>query len=724
VWGKNLTELAQSGWARTAMLTADMDTEGRLNAVADSLEQSKQWAKSVRSLRDSAGRYVVSGEITQRQAALDHAGKIIDMVDQLTHTPNGDPLPGLTDYLMENRKAPTSAALAMIPDDQLPAGVRGTSVMAIPTNKLRAIMDSGFDHLVGRPMNLIARQPMFIDAYAKARIALADTPFYQDLIERFGEDNPAVTEAMSQVAQERAVLQVKNFIHNPEIRSQFAVITRNLMPFWFAQEQFYARWAKTFAYAPEMVRELQLTMNGFRHSGMIHKDDQGNEYFLYPAVGVAQQVISHAYEAITGQKATLPIPANFRGQIKFISPGTERLGLPSFGPLVSVPLNGLATHFPELTQPVSNVLGQRGAGRPMIDQILPTTIDRAYHALMDQPSTSSQMNSAMMQAIQYLEATGHGLPENATPAEKQVYIDRVKNWTRSLMYTRLVFGFGVPASPENQIQPSAVNQEFTNLLGSGMSLDTAIKTFIQMNPDATPYTVFQSESTAHAPLPSTQAALDFMTANSDFLKDYPDAGAWFLPQKDTTGTYNQQAYQAQLALQLRVRKTPDQFWQDIKYAEDANTYFAAEDRKNAALAQAHGSQATAIRQAWTSQSQAYLTAHPVFASLLADNTGQAALQRQRAISQMTTALADPRVPQNAQTDELRTLIGGWNTYQAQIAAYSGLRNSGVTNIRKRIETQFAFEVQNWIHNHPDMSGVYNRLIRPQISSAILALGGA
>src|SRR3954468_12615367 len=107
------------------------------------------------------------------------------------------------------------------------------------------------------------------------------------------------------------------------MRSQMSVVTRNLAPFWFAQEQFYKRWVNIAKHSPEAFREAQLVMMGLRHSGVVHTDDQGNDYFIYPGPSVVQNAISKGVVHLFGKKVSLPLPVGFSGQVRFATPGLE-----------------------------------------------------------------------------------------------------------------------------------------------------------------------------------------------------------------------------------------------------------------------------------------------------------------------------------------------------------------------------------------------------------------
>jgi hypothetical protein len=694
----------------------------RIQNVVDAIDANpKAWDLSVRSTQTTDGRSLLSGEVTDQQTKTDAAMQMIKAADAATMSPHGLPIevqPDVTlaQHLLKNRRAPTVPALSQIDAASLPEHVKGPEMIQVAHNALRELVERGFNN-IGRFMDWLIREPMYLHNYAESREIPGFAQSLYQSADESGRQN--LDELVQDLAHERAFEKTLPFIHDPQVRSQAATVMRNLIPFYFAQEQFFKRWARTFAFSPESFRKAQLAINGMRHMGIIHKDQQtGQEYFLYPAAGATQDVLIRAYEAVTGHKASLPIPANLRGEIQFLSPGTERLGLPSFGPMVAMPLDALSSRFPELEQAKQSILGQRGANPSRWEQIVPSTMSRLVHYAIDKPDTSAQLNSAMNQAIQYLDATGHGLPENASTEQLHQFLSRVENWARVLFLTRMVFGFNVPASPELQIDPSTLHEDYAQLLKE-LPYNKATQTFLGQHPDATAFTVFQSKSQSGAPLPATAAAESFLQSHMSFLKDYPMAGAWFIPQQDSKGQYDQAAYRIQLAEQLRTRKDPTTFYKDVVYAKDATAYFQAEDRKNTALRGAHGAEATAIRQTWSAESQAYLKAHPIFAEML--QSSDAKFQRTQALQQLTLALNDSRLPKSPQTDHIRTLIDGYNTYQAMYSQFHGLRTAAASHARRQLEVEFASEITQYVQENPDVEGIYNRVIRPDITTAISAM---
>jgi hypothetical protein len=771
-WQDSLGEIATSKLARPALEHAADGREAQVQAVYDTIKapaSSSLREKALRATQTRDGR-IVGETATEEEALRDWASAVVDHVNAHLQGPSGEMVyPELAGDLLSTHQAPTMRRLEAVPTDARPTAVKGAEVVPIPASPFKKMVDKGFTEVVGRPMDWMVRQPLFVHNYvlakreveglrsllmdqaerevlAKVEVAAgkAGDRAFEEALKlpqpetmtdaahqvraemarrlavkevRGASDIAAlgdrVDAQLRDVAVERAVNKTVPYIHDPEIRSQMAVIARNVAPFWFAQEQFYKRWAKVLSHSPEAFRQAQLVMMGLRHSGFLKQDENGDDYFLYPAVSVVQDVLTRGMELVTGERAKLPLPVGFSGHVKFATPGLERLGLPSFGPFVAVGMHALRSRFPELEALEEKTLGERGAGRPYWEQVTPTSVARIWHVLADNPETSAQMGSAMMQAMAYLEASGNGLPDQATTAEKEAFIDRTKNWARILLLNRAIYGYSAPAAPELQLDPNDLHKEYRDLLRT-LPIEEATKEFIARHPDATAYTVFQSQAKAGVPLPATEGTFAFMDANRDFLNSYHQAGGLFLPQASKDGAYSQLAYREQLATAMRERKTPQEFLDDVLYASAADEYFTSRDAKEAALQKYKGTpRAARIRQTWAQWKEGFMAAHPTFEMMLAES-GANATKKQQTLDEARLALSDPRVPKNTQTDQMRELLAAYDNHLAFQQRFSG-QNSQIASIRKKAESKsFASWADDYVKTNPDVKAMYDRLMREEV----------
>jgi len=767
-WQDSLGEIASDKLARRVLEHADESRADQIEAVYDLLQSPASASLRKRALRATQTRdgRVVGQGATEEEALRDWASAVVDHVNAHTRSASGDLVyPELATELLSGQ-SPSLSRLADVAVDVRPTAVKGAEVMPVAASAFQKMIDAGFEEIVARPIDWMARQPLFVhnyvqakreveglrgllmdqaerEALAKAEVAAvkAGDKAYAEALKLPRGDmsdlahetraqqlrNVAIKKARSEsgilklgdhvdaqlreVAVERAVNKTTAYVDDNEIRSQLAVITRNFVPFQAAQEQFFRRWARMLVHSPEAFRQAQLVMAGFRHSGILKTDENGDDYFMYPAVSVVQDVLTKSMELVTGEKAKLPLPVGFSGRVKFATPG---LGiLPSVGPLVAVGIHALRARFPELAELEQAVLTERGAGRPYWEQVTPTSVARLWHALADNPESSAQMGSAMMQAMAYLEASGHGLPDEATEAEKDAFIDRVKNWTRVLFLTRTAYGFSVPAAPELQLDPDDLHKEYRNLLRT-LPIEEATKEFIARHPDATAYTVFQSQSQTHVPLPATESTFNFMNDNRDFLMSYKQSGGLFLPQKPTDEKFSQLAYREQLITEMRVRKTPQEFLDDVLFASASDEYFRARDAKEKYLKDHRGSPAAAReRQNWARWKEGFLASHPTFAMMLAES-GANAERKQQQLDEVRLALRDPRAPQNSQTLQMRELMESYDNHLSYQQRFAGV-NSQVASIRKKAEAKsFASWAEDFVRTNPDVKPMYDRLMRVEV----------
>jgi hypothetical protein len=771
MWHHNLHQFASDDWGREALRKVGGDLNAgakfaiRVKRVADKLESDPAWHSE--SIRSKVGR---QGAGSQRQMAMDHARVVVKNADRLTSrwvkddSERGghfeEALPGLVDHMLEHGKPPTLAALEELPRDGLPDAVgQKYELQKVGVGNIRKATNTLFSKFIGPQINWISRQPMFIHNYTDARLQYAGMA---RAWRKAGMGDEAVEKLLHDNSMDLALKNTIQYVHNPQLRSEMSTVTRNLAPFWFAQEQFYKRWGRTFAYAPAAFTKAQLVSHGLRHSGIVHTDpENGQEYFVYPGSALVQQVLVDALSRF-GINGEVPVEAGLTGQVNMLNPAIQRIGAPNFGPVVVVPLNGLKTLDPHMTQAINSVEGSVASQSGFIKAILPSTLQRALTVAFPNMINSAQYASAQMQAIQSLEATGHGM---GTPAIAQVasrdvanpkpgdyvadgpqswvyqpdgkwqlnnaatlekFKERVNNWARIFMFTRLVYGFAAPAAPENQFNPGNMHNELQTLMNE-MPVDQAMTTFLAEHPDATAETVFQTQTPGGAFLPATKAAMSFLEANPTLVKDHPLAASYLIPAASTSGKFDLAAYQEQLAQGWRVRKSPDQFYQEILYQSAAQIYYRVENVKNQMIAQ-KSMPTNLVDDYWTQWQEGFMQANPVFASLLGTGTtgstlagtaGAGGLGRQQIMEDIGAALSDGSAPQNAQTAAVGSLYNSWVAWQSMTNTYGNPNQPAVnTGMRIQYDEQYAQFVAGFEQANPSVQPLVRRAIAPDLSTAL------
>jgi hypothetical protein len=556
---------------------------------------------------------------------------------------------------------------------------------------------------------------------------LIDNPQHWDTLNKWDKMETNVDQEITAAAVDRAVRDTTPFINDHSVRSQFDDTVSNLSPFLWAQESFFRRWGRTLEYNPGALARLELTINGFRHMGLVRKDQFGQDSFVYPGSAALANTI--------GDKFHVPLSIPFTGEVKDMIPGTDRIGVPVAGPLMSIALNLAHAANPE-SAPINQadqVVAGRGAGRSMFDSIVPMGWARnAWHAINDNPDTSPQYVSARMQAAAMLAAGGHKPPDNATPQDLQRWQDQIRNYTRNILLMRAAFSFFTPATPSSGISgtpikglqekdqfgpitPSDLNATMSTMIKE-LGLPEGLKEFAKQYPDATPYTVFGSQSVGGETVPATAAAGAALAANPKFFSSHPAAGAYFLPA--APGNVDKQTWLSEMAAGLRVRKDFPTMTDEITNSAAGAAYYPSRQTYYDALSKldpydSYGR--TQLTKQWQDWQLRFLDLHPVFKVQLQDS--QAHAKRVQAISDMTQALSDANVPKGAQTDDMAGLLSLYRDFQQVKAVYAADRTSYGTNQRHMLDQQGAQKFSDYVAAHPGAQAFYDRAIRPELVTA-------
>ena len=513
-------------------------------------------------------------------------------------------------------------------------------------------------------------------------------------------------ELVRQNAIEAAVGEVTPFIDDHRVRSVFQEYVGNFVPFWFAEEAFLKRWARAIYERPEVLRRMQLMMHGLRASGVVRKDAEGNEYFVYPLVGEGMAVIQPFVKHVFGQDAAMMLPTQLTGDIRYVLPGFgDQMGVPSMGPLVGLTLELGTRAFPELSGLEQQVVGERGVDRSLWHYFFPSHLVNSVEAMTT--GNDAQVHSATIQAMQVLAAAGHLPPEDAGPAAIQEFLDRVHDTARVTLGMRAVLGFALPASGQVHIDTEHLSEEFTSLLDHA-PFEEAVRLFVERHPDADPFTVFGTESVGGSMALTTDAA-EWLEENQRFVDAFPAAAPWLLPQAEQGDTFDRRAYAQQLANGMRRRKTPEEFLNDLYFAAASDEYFEQQDRFEA-LADAAAGDAELRRVVQTEQqrfTEAYLNSHPVFADLLRNPARQQ--RRLDALEQMRQVVAGGEVELPPGMAELIDTFDEWERTNLGLG---GSRAQAVLDRKEHLRAEFMGWAWQHVRRNPALRGFFDRVIRP------------
>ena len=541
----------------------------------------------------------------------------------------------------------------------------------------------------------------------------------------------------------RAIENVIPFLDSHEQRSLLAEYGRNFVPFWYAEENFIKRWARTFALGQfgvpgvnatipsgglDTLRRAQLTYMGIKSAGAIRTDANGEDWVVYPGSSLLTEAVS---KILPGD--TMPIGVLYAASTDSLLPGLTDENHISPSPFVAMPAHFVAHIFPDAKPVKDALLGPIGSQRSVISQFVPSAAQNFWNALFQDEDSSVRYASAMNAAIAYAEAEGNGLPESASAAQVDEYLDRIRNHARIIMVSQAIAGFVVPGSPRpiatgaegldaltglNVIDPEEITSESYRKYIQELGIEDGTAAFLRAFPNADledvinplAFTSSATESVSRAPLPATEQGISWYEDNKSWIDASPEAGAWFIPQ-DGQGEFEYAAYRQQLVNGLRKRRTPQEFIHAIKYRTAAEEYFRRKDQIDLALEQVGDNRdaAKALNSTWESWQKPFLKAHPIFAEELA--IGTARVRRSRTVEQMRYAANDPAAPDSPYLGAIREIVKAYDSFNSAAKALRTRNDADSREMVRRLKGAFSDWGEAWALSNPELERLWTSVYR-------------
>lgn len=593
-----------------------------------------------------------------------------------------------------------------LPDDldKIPASVVGPELVPVAdtNNYTTPLMQKGWVWL-GLSTARISRQPMALYEMTRIRKTARKTGFEDAFYNFYTKDitDPEAKAAAlinakkeyAKLIEERAISEILPYVDNPLIRSQVAFSARNFARFYRAQEDFYRRLTRIVRYNPEAIQKLALTFDGVAHSGFIQEDDRGEKYFVYPHFAPGYRAIQGVMEALgVPQDFKVPFPVQFGASVKMLSPSLNTESwLPTFsGPAAALPISIIENLTSRLFEPgmgdtiTKYTLGEYAVGTGIASRLMPAHVNRFLNA-MDTDERNSQYASAYRKAVTYLEAAGHGIPKRYDEAgqlippstgELEEYRQRVANATRSILATRFVFGFFAPASPSIQLKSDM--QEWIRDAGQANfkqtfnalreqydgDYDAAMKRWIELYPNAVPYTVTESERKTVAFFDYAEESGKFVEENAKMFQEYPEAASFLIPHK---GAFSFDAYKTMADMGLRSNKRVEDYLREVQTASDLQTYYQKRNEYEDSLKLMGSDFARSLaRQQFNDWKARFFAGRPLVQEEL-NQGAEKQIKRLQALDDLERFLADKNysnVRKDTQ-DVLRQMVEAYGTYKSQ-----------------------------------------------------------
>lgn len=532
----------------------------------------------------------------------------------------------------------------------------------MPSDVFHAVITSGFKKIVNPVIDWVSREPLFFLEYKKQYKTLQHAVRRGELTE----------ESARRYAQVRAMRGIIPQIHNTALRSQFAVMASNFMPFYFAQEQALKRAGHLIRRHPEAFRKYQLMVHGLSDPAFIHEDDQGNRYLVMPMVGEFGAMAINAFTQIPALGGSLQggLPMTVSGDMESLKTVLPELQTPGMSPFAAIGIKKLVDIDPMFGELAKAVLGERGYNPDKFSVLIPNTALRsAVHGIMADEGDRVFAN-AMLTALQ--SAAYHGQlpgPEDG-PREWAAFMDRIKNNARTVLMIKAVAAEVSPLSPRVEQSDYGLRDEwYETLRNSKDGYEGAVQDFLAKHGDAAvSYTVAKSESKTGGYAPITKASEEFVLKYRDLLENHQWGASFTIPQETDGEGDAQVIYDELLRSKLRERRTPEEFRDSLYIGQGMRTYDTARTDYEAQLAQVAGTADEAIlRSAWnTWLTQDFALNQPLAYNYLTSQERHT--NAKLAYQDIVTMFADGSAPENEQAQLLYQLSSEYEDYRATLVS--------------------------------------------------------
>jgi len=603
----------------------------------------------------------------------------IDYLHGVVRGADGSVNVGLVQKIAKGEQV-TGRELRQLPQASAPVNVLGRRVQPRMSDALRQVEEKGYRKFVNPVMDHVSRQPIFNDFYARRR--MANQPLIDmGLLSR----DEAVRLSATQATREMIPA-----IHSPAIRSQFAVIHRNLLPFYFAQEQAMRRTGRLILTNPQAFRDFQIIQQGMNNPGFVHTDANGQKYIVYPGLGEMGNAMARGLSAL-GLTQFTGLPTSITGNTASLLTVLPELKMPGTSPFVNLALTDLSKKFHWLDKAV-NVASGGYPSQNFIDTIIPSSTMRDLFNSMNMDDRESTVYNSKLSAI--MAAYYHGdLPTNFTslPAfEQQNILTKIEHNAQTNLIVKGLFAFFLPLAPtvsndyyDKNMQ--TLRSEYLNLLnqtdpttGAKYTAPAALNKFIADNGErALSYTVARTTSgTSGAYAPLADSTVSWINNNQPLLTNpnYSTAAPYLIPQvadsKDALAVENKL-----LINHFRAKVTSKDFisalyvkqgWQDLSadytaYQSDMNNLRASGDKQGMYQAS----------QIWKQITADYGQSNPIW---YADYNNPTRVEMaQKAITQFTAMQDKGILAVSPQGKKISEILDNYKQYHADLLAntYNG-----------------------------------------------------
>jgi hypothetical protein len=641
----------------------------------------------------------------------------VDYLQGVVHGGDGTIHEDLIRRIAEGKANITSKELRKLPSDSMPIKVLGRNQMPTISDALRRAEEIGYRKFVNPVMDFISRQPLFADFYTRRRLA------NQPLVDMGLMDREDVVR-MSAMQATREMIPT---IHSPAIRSQFAVLHRNLLPFYFAQEQALRRAGRLILTNPQAFRDFQMVQQGLNNPGFVHTDANGQKYIVYPGLGEFGNMLVRGLNALNIKQFT-GLPETITGTTSSLLTIFPDLKMPSTSPFINFGLSELSNVFPWMDKAV-NIASGGYPSQNFIDTFIPNSTMRDLYNAMSMDDRESAVYNSKLSAIAAAYYEGL-LPSDYTsrsPEEQASILAKIEANAKSNLLIKGLFSFFLPLAPTVSNDPmdkgmQTLRSEYLNLLqtkdkstGQNYTAAAALQKFIaEHGSSSVAYTVARSTSeTGKAYAPLADSTIKWIDSNQALLNNpqYGLAAPYLIPQ--VADSSDSLAVENKLMVDhFRSKVTPTDFlnslyvkqgWQDLN--ADYTDYQTA---MKAARAAGNKNAMYQYGQVWKSIATNYGASNPIWYASYMDPTATTAATN--TVKQFITMDKKGLIPNTIEGNGIKELIDSYQDYHQMLLANTMPENKH-SPMYSTIVDQWNTYLDNLAASQPRLASIISGVFR-------------
>ena len=599
--------------------------------------------------------------------------------------------------------------------ENMPTVILGQSYVDAPKN-IGGVFENftkyGYDWM-DKQISTLVREPFFLanlSAY-RGQLRGVQARKKRELIASGLNEN--VAEATSRqyaevIAEELAAKRTLQYVDNPEVRTNLAWSMRNFARFYRAQEDFYRRAYRTVFKNPQSIVRMRLATDALDHSGFVFQNDEptlfgaggGERYFVFPTDQILSQAISPITKILTGKDLAMPMPLEFTGKIKMLTPSLDpQAAIPAFsGPLAGITFKALEGLLPNFMGPIKDNLLQTTLGSyakdvSWTDVALPSNVKR-FMAAFDQDDQDSQFASAARKSMAYYAANGQGLKPDARDAEgnltiiseqqKYDFTRMVEATAMNIVVARFFLGVFSPVAPQvgfggdipRYLKESGnVNfkSEFNKLVneiaatGTDDVYNKALQQWTKINPGLLAYSVGETDANKIATVKKTKDAAAWVKDNRDIIKQYPEGSAFFIP---FSGEFGFDEYQF-LKREGYIEALPiEDFIKRVSIAEDYAGYKELQKQYDDKIENAVSPSMRAYyRELWKKEKEQFLQNKPLLVEDLQSFEGDQ--KTRNALDDLRRIIGEGSAPKVELTSKYKNMIEIFDNAELSLSVLTG-----------------------------------------------------